>query len=195
VPYWLVVKDFTGESQSLLSDIDDLDGLVATLGARPSSDAFGYKALARVSGAFEDKGFGIFAPTATLVDALAQSAAQATVSFTAGIGIEDVTPGGACAGRRRMGAGVRAQPRRRDGDPGTGHAGYRARIAPGWQPGNGYTWPLAQEATDSSLGRVNASLKVEIEASRDGHLSWQKQVIQFECAGYGLRYGQYYGGI
>ena len=320
VPYWLVVKDFTGESQSLLSDIDDLDGLVATLGARPSSDAFGYKALARVSGAFEDKGFGIFAPTATLVDALAQSAAQATVSFTAGIGIEDVTPGGLAlingewvqvSGLDLAARTVTLERGMLDTVPVSHPAGSRiwfvdgfrhyvtpeyvagetvrvkllTRTARGTLPeaaatemslrldrrfirpycpgnvringrsypaavageiaitwatrnrqsqtaylvrqtegaitpelnqtttvriynengalvrtesgltGNGYTWPLSQEATDSGLGRVNASLKVEIEASRDGHVSWQKQVIQFERAGYGLRYGQYYGGI
>jgi hypothetical protein len=320
VPYWLVVKDFTGESQSLLSDIDDLDGLVATLGARPSSDAFGYKALARVSGAFEDKGFGIFAPTATLVDALAQSAAQATVSFTAGIGIEDVTPGGLalvngewvqvsgldlaartvtlergildtvpvshppgsriwfvdgfrhyvtpeyvagetvrvklltrtargtlpeaaatemslrldkrfirpyCPGNVRING--RSYPAAVAGEIAITWAtrnrqsqtAYLVRQTEGaitpelnqtttvriynengalvrtesGLTGNGYTWPLAQEATDSGIGRVNANLKVEIEASRDGHVSWQKQVIQFERAGYGLRYGQYYGGI
>ncbi len=320
VPYWLVVKDFTGESQSLLSDIDDLDGLVATLGSRPSSDAFGYKAVARISGPFEDKGFGIFAPTATLVDALAQSAAQVTVNFTAGIGIEDVTPGGLalvngewvqvsgldlaartvtlergmldtvpvshppgsqiwfvdgfrhyvtpeyvagetvrvklltrtargtlpeaaatemslrldkrfirpyCPGNVRING--RSYPAAVAGEIAITWAtrnrqsqtAYLVRQTEGTitpelnqtttvrlynengalvrtesgLTGNGYTWPLAQEATDSGLGRVNASLKVEIEASRDGHVSWQKQVIQFERAGYGLRYGQYYGGI
>ncbi|MEJ5169747.1 MAG: phage tail protein, partial [Fimbriimonadales bacterium] len=76
VPYWSVVKDFTGESQSLLGDIDDLDGLVAACGSRPSSDAFGFKALARVSGSFTEKGFGIFTPTALLTAMLPQSAAQ-----------------------------------------------------------------------------------------------------------------------
>jgi hypothetical protein len=54
--------------------IDELDGLVAVCGSRPSSDAFGYKTLARVSGSFTDKGFGVFTPTAVLAAALPQAA-------------------------------------------------------------------------------------------------------------------------
>jgi len=51
------------------------------------------------------------------------------------------------------------------------------------------TWTLAEEASDSGLSRI------EIEAERGGHVSWQKQVIEFDRTGYGLNYGKYYGGI
>jgi hypothetical protein len=61
--------------------------------------------------------------------------------------------------------------------------------------GSNVTWTLAEEASDSGLSRINGHLRIEIEAERGGHVSWQKQVIEFDRAGYGLRYGQYYGGI
>ena len=60
--------------------------------------------------------------------------------------------------------------------------------------GNSTTWPFSQELADSGLGRANAHIKVEIESSRDGHISWQKHIIEFDRTGYGLRYGEYYGG-
>lgn len=58
-----------------------------------------------------------------------------------------------------------------------------------------WTYPSADEATDSGLGRLNGRFRVEIEALRDGYVSWQKQVRSVERAGYGLNYGKYYGGI
>ncbi|OIP11001.1 MAG: hypothetical protein AUK49_02105 [Betaproteobacteria bacterium CG2_30_68_42] len=60
----------------------------------PSSDAFGFKALARVAGSFEDKGLGIFTPTATITTSLPQAATQISVSLSAGIGLEEVDAGG-----------------------------------------------------------------------------------------------------
>lgn len=319
VPYWSVVKDFTGESQSLLGDIDDLDGLVAACGSRPSSDAFGFKALARVSGSFTEKGFGIFTPTALLTAMLPQSAVQVSVGLTSGIGLEEVTAGGLtvidgewlkvvslnlatqtvtlergmldtvpashpagsriwfvdgfrhyltpeyvagetvrvklltrtargtlpeaaatemslplnkrfirpyCPGNAQVNGkryptvvageiNVSWATRNRQSQtaylvlqtegaitPEAGQTttvrfynenGQLARTVSGIT-GNGTTWPLAQELADSGLGRVNAHVKVEIEASRDGHVSWQKHVIEFDRTGYGLRYGDYYGG-
>lgn len=319
VPYWSVVKDFTGESQSLLGDIDDLDGLVAACGSRPSSDAFGFKALARVSGSFADKGFGIFTPTALLTAMLPQSAAQVSVGLTSGIGLEEVDASGLAvvdgewlkvvslnlatqtvtlergmldtvpashpAGSRIWfvdgfrhyftpeyvaGETVRVKLLTRTARgtlpeaaatemslplnkrfirpycPGNAQINGKryptvvaGEINVGWATrnrqsqtaylvqqtegaitpeagqtttvrfynengqikrtvsgitGNATTWPLAQELADSGLGRVNAHVKVEIEASRDGHVSWQKHVIEFDRTGYGLRYGDYYGG-
>ena len=320
VPYWSVVKDFTGESQSLLGDIDDLDGLVAACGSRPSSDAFGFKALARVSGSFTEKGFGIFTPTALLTAMLPQSAAQVSVGLTSGIDLEEVTAGGLtvidgewlkvvslnlatqtvtlergmldtvpashpagsriwfvdgfrhyltpeyvagetvrvklltrtargtlpeaaatemslpldkrfirpyCPGNAQINGkryptvvageiNVSWATRNRQSQtaylvlqtegaitPEAGQTttvrfynenGQLARTVSGIT-GNGTTWPLAQELADSGLGRVNAHVKVEIEASRDGHVSWQKHVIEFDRTGYGLRYGDYYGGV
>jgi hypothetical protein len=319
VPYWSVVKDFTGESQSLLGDIGDLDGLVAACGSRSSSDAFGFKALARVSGSFTDKGFGIFTPTAVLTAMLPQAATQVGVALTAGIGLEEVDagslalidgewlkvvslnlatqtvtlergmldtvpashpagsriwfvdgfrhyltpeyvagetvrvklltrtargtlpeaaatemslplnkrfirpycPGNAQVNGKRYPTVVAGEinvswaTRNRQSQtaylvlqtegaitPETGQTvtvrfynenGQLARTVSGIT-GNATTWPLAQELGDSGLGRVNAHVKVEIEASRDGHVSWQKHVIEFDRTGYGLRYGDYYGG-
>ncbi|WP_017365807.1 phage tail protein [Methylococcus capsulatus] len=319
VPYWSVVKDFTGESQSLLGDIDDLDGLVAACGSRPSSDAFGFKALARVSGSFTDKGFGIFTPTAVLTAMLPQSAVQVSVGLTSGIGLEEVTAGGLTVidgewlkvvSLDLATQTVTLERGMLDTVPASHPAGSRIWFVDGFRhyltpeyvagetvrvklltrtargtlpeaaatemslplnkrfirpycPGNaqingkryptavageinvswatrnrqsqtaylvlqtegaitpeagqtvtvrfynengslrrtvsgiagsGTTWPLAQELADSGLGRVNAHVKVEIEASRDGYVSWQKHVIEFDRTGYGLRYGDYYGG-
>ncbi|MEF8729528.1 MAG: hypothetical protein V5B34_15170 [Accumulibacter sp.] len=61
--------------------------------------------------------------------------------------------------------------------------------------GSNVTWTLAEEAADSGLSRINGRVRIEIEAERGGHVSWQKQVIEFDRAGYGLNYGKYYGGI
>jgi hypothetical protein len=61
--------------------------------------------------------------------------------------------------------------------------------------GSSVTWSLAEEAADSGLSRINGRIRMEIEAERGGHVSWQKQVIEFDRACYGLNYGKYYGGI
>ena len=61
--------------------------------------------------------------------------------------------------------------------------------------GTSQTYTLAQDAADSGLGRPNAQLRLELEASRAGVTSAQKHSVSFERAGYGLRYDQYYGGI
>ena len=61
--------------------------------------------------------------------------------------------------------------------------------------GTSQIYTLAQDAADSGLGRPNAQLRLELEASRAGVTSAQKHSVSFERAGYGLRYDQYYGGI
>ena len=61
--------------------------------------------------------------------------------------------------------------------------------------GSSVTWAVAEEMSDSRLSRLNGRIRIEIEAERGGHVSWQKQVIEFDRAGYGLTYGKYYGGI
>ncbi len=61
--------------------------------------------------------------------------------------------------------------------------------------GSSVTWTLAGEASDSGLSRINGRVRIEIEAERGGHVSWQKQSIEFDRAGYGLHYGKYCGGI
>jgi hypothetical protein len=92
VPYWSVIADFTGESQSLIADIGELDGLVAACGARSNSDAYGFEARAYQAGAFQSKGFGTFTPTAVLTEALGQSAINGTVGIAGGIDLEAVEP-------------------------------------------------------------------------------------------------------
>ncbi|MCW7536704.1 phage tail protein [Aquabacterium sp. A7-Y] len=323
VPYWWIVQDLTGESDSRLGDIGDLDGLVAVCGSRPSGDAFGFKAMARVGGGWEDKGQGSFTPTAILAVALPPSGSQVRVSLANGIGLEDVEAGGLAlvngewlkvASLDRAGAGEPAAVFERGlldtvpvghpagsrvwfaeearhylqpeyvqgetvrarlltqtargtlplgeapemsltlakrfirpycpGNPRVNSRTYPAAVAGeiiiSWATrnrrtqtaylvlqtegeitpeagqtttvrfygetgslrrtltglaGNSVTWPLAQELADSGLGRVNAKLRVEIESLRDGHVSWQKHSIEFERAGYGLHYGNYYGGV
>ena len=61
--------------------------------------------------------------------------------------------------------------------------------------GSSVTWAVAEEVSDSGLSRINGWIRIEIEAERGGHVSWQKQSIEFDRAGYGLNYGTYYGGI
>lgn len=59
--------------------------------------------------------------------------------------------------------------------------------------GNTWTWDVASSATDA--GAAGDRVTVEIEAERDGLVSWQAQVRTVERAGYGLRWGQYWGGV
>ncbi len=318
-PYWLVVKDITGEFDSLINDIDEFDGIVAALGSRPSADSLGYQCLAGLSAATEDKGGGAFAATAIITDPFPQDEQQITVSYTQAVDDEDVEAGGLAmiAGEWMQVAAIDAAantvalergmldtvpkahpanqriwfvepdahyitPEYVAGDdpkvkllpetskgrldesqaaamtllldsrfirpyppgrirvngaayPATvggeititwanrnrrtqtaylvqqsegeinpevgqtttirlyGENGTLVRTETGLT-GNSYTWTLADEVTDSGLGRPNDHVRIEIESERDGHTSWQKHTIEFDRAGYGLRYGENYGG-
>jgi hypothetical protein len=59
--------------------------------------------------------------------------------------------------------------------------------------GNAWTWDVASAALDA--GVAGDRITVEIEAERDGLASWQAQVRTVERTGYGLRWGQYWGGV
>jgi hypothetical protein len=59
--------------------------------------------------------------------------------------------------------------------------------------GNTWTWDVASAALDA--GVAGDRVTVEIEAECDGLVSWQAQVRTVERAGYGLRWGQYWGGV
>jgi hypothetical protein len=59
--------------------------------------------------------------------------------------------------------------------------------------GNTWTWDLASAALDA--GVAGDRVTVEIEAEREGLSSWQAQVRTVDRAGYGLRWGQYWGGV
>jgi hypothetical protein len=59
--------------------------------------------------------------------------------------------------------------------------------------GNAWTWDVASSAADA--GVAGDRVTVEIEAERDGLVSWQAQVRTVERAGYGLRWGQHWGGV
>lgn len=61
--------------------------------------------------------------------------------------------------------------------------------------GTSQTYTLADDAADSGLGRPNDTLRIELEANRSGVTSLQKHSVEFERAGYGLHYDDYYGGI
>lgn len=90
VPYWQVVKDVVGEIPSILNDIDYNEGLVATLGARPSADAFDYLAMALVGSTWEDRGRGAFAATALVIGDMPQAAGNISISVTQAIDLSDV---------------------------------------------------------------------------------------------------------
>ena len=53
--------------------------------------------------------------------------------------------------------------------------------------------PVAVAALDA--GAFGDRITVEISAERDGLSSWQPQVRVMDRAGYGLRWGQYWGGV
>ncbi|WP_207899559.1 phage tail protein [Sulfuritortus calidifontis] len=59
--------------------------------------------------------------------------------------------------------------------------------------GTTWTWGVASSATDA--GPAGDTVTVEIEAERDGLSSWQAQTRTTERAGYGLRWGQFWGGV
>lgn len=59
--------------------------------------------------------------------------------------------------------------------------------------GNTWTWDVASAALDA--GVAGDRVTVEIEAEREGLSSWQAQVRTVDRAGYGLRWGQYWGGV
>ena len=59
--------------------------------------------------------------------------------------------------------------------------------------GNAWTWDVASAGADA--GVAGDRVTVEIEAERDGLASWQAQVRTVERAGYGLRWGQHWGGV
>ncbi len=59
--------------------------------------------------------------------------------------------------------------------------------------GTAYIWTAAVAALDA--GALGDRITVEISAERDGLSSWQPQVRVMDRAGYGLRWGQYWGGV
>ena len=59
--------------------------------------------------------------------------------------------------------------------------------------GTSFIWDVASAALDA--GALGHRITVEISAERDGLESWQPQLRHVERAGYGLHYGNYYGGL
>jgi hypothetical protein len=59
--------------------------------------------------------------------------------------------------------------------------------------GNTFVWTAAVAALEA--GALGDRITVEIAASREGLSSWQSQVRVTDRAGYGLRWGQYWGGV
>ena len=59
--------------------------------------------------------------------------------------------------------------------------------------GTTFVWDVATAASET--GALGDRISVEISAVRDGLESWQPQLRHVERAGYGLQYGNYYGGL
>lgn len=59
--------------------------------------------------------------------------------------------------------------------------------------GSSWTWDVATAASDA--GPDGDAITIEIVAERDGYDSWRPQVRSVQRAGYGLRWGQYWGGV
>ena len=55
------------------------------------------------------------------------------------------------------------------------------------------TWDLATAVTDA--GANGDTVTIEMESARDGYTSLYPHSITFARAGYGMRYGEYYGGV
>ncbi len=91
-PYWQIVKDVVGEIPSILNDIDPTEGMVATLGSRPSADAIDYHAFAwdAAKSAWADRGRGPFAPTALLAAAMPQAASNITVTLSSAVDLDRI---------------------------------------------------------------------------------------------------------
>lgn len=92
VPYWQIVKDVVGEIPSILADIDPTEGMVATLGARPSADAIDYHAFAwdAAKSTWADRGRSAFAPTALLAAVMPQAAGTITVNLTSAVDLDRI---------------------------------------------------------------------------------------------------------
>jgi hypothetical protein len=93
VPYWQIVKDVVGEWPSLLNDIDQTEGIVAVLGARPSADAIDYHAMRWDGSGWEDADRGAFAPTAVLATYMPQGAADISIGLSSPIDLDKVDVG------------------------------------------------------------------------------------------------------
>jgi len=93
-PYREIVEDLTGDAPSILGDIDPVEGVVATLGRRPSLDAIDYRAVAWDAARSEwvTRGRGAFAPTALLVGAMPQAVSDITVAVAGGVDLDAVSP-------------------------------------------------------------------------------------------------------
>ncbi len=85
-PYWLIVQEVVGEIPSILADISPDDGLVAALGARPSTDAIDYRCVAydAATGSWIDRGRGAWSPTGLLAAAVPMAAGPSVVTLAAG---------------------------------------------------------------------------------------------------------------
>jgi len=59
--------------------------------------------------------------------------------------------------------------------------------------GNSFVWDVASAAVDA--GALGDQITLEITSVRDGLESWQPQTRHLMRAGYGLHYGNYYGGL
>lgn len=59
--------------------------------------------------------------------------------------------------------------------------------------GSSWTWDLATAAADA--GPQGDAITIEIVAERGGYDSWKPQTRSVQRAGYGLRWGQYWGGV
>ena len=59
--------------------------------------------------------------------------------------------------------------------------------------GTDFVWDVATAAANA--GALGDRISVEISAERDGLESWQPQARVMDRAGYGLRWGQYWGGV
>jgi hypothetical protein len=59
--------------------------------------------------------------------------------------------------------------------------------------GTTFIWNTAVAAAEA--GSLGDRITVEISAERDGLSNWQPQVRVMDRTGYGLRWGQYWGGV
>lgn len=91
--YYHVARQLS-DSDTLISEVDDLAGFLRTAAVRPSDDAFNYEVQVDAGGGYlPDGNFGDFSPSAILTDTIAPDETILPIDTASGIDMDLVEPG------------------------------------------------------------------------------------------------------
>lgn len=79
IPYYVLIKEITGENEAILSGYDPQGGIICMLAQRPAQDAMGYQIMTNTAQGYVTRGSGQFTPTGTLVSAVGATDTQFNV--------------------------------------------------------------------------------------------------------------------